>query len=116
MKALSLKQPWANAVACGDKTIETRFWKTDYRGPLLIVASKTVDERASNLSKYGTRPRGKAVAQCMLIHCRPMRPEDEEKALCPCRDGLFAWILNNVERVQPFEVKGRLKLFDVPIL
>ncbi len=40
MKALSVKQPWANAIASGEKTIETRKWFADYRGPLLIVSSK----------------------------------------------------------------------------
>ena len=38
MKALTLHQPWASLVALGVKTIETRSWKTDYRGPLAIHA------------------------------------------------------------------------------
>ncbi len=40
MKALSAKQPWANLIAAGEKTIETRTWATRYRGPLLIVSSR----------------------------------------------------------------------------
>jgi activating signal cointegrator 1 len=43
MKALSLWQPWASAIACGAKRIETRSWETSYRGPLLIHAAKTKD-------------------------------------------------------------------------
>jgi len=39
MKALSVKQPWANKIASGEKTIEVRTWYTHYRGPLLIVLS-----------------------------------------------------------------------------
>lgn len=39
MKALTLWQPWAALVAAGVKTIETRSWGTDYRGPLAIHAS-----------------------------------------------------------------------------
>lgn len=34
-------QPWATLVAMGIKTIETRTWATDYRGPLFIHASKS---------------------------------------------------------------------------
>lgn len=30
MKALPVKQPWANMIATGEKTIETRTWPTDY--------------------------------------------------------------------------------------
>ena len=40
MKALSLWQPWASAIALGAKRIETRGWCTLYRGPLAIHAAK----------------------------------------------------------------------------
>jgi len=40
MKALTLYQPWATLVAIGAKRIETRSWKTNYRGPLAIHVSK----------------------------------------------------------------------------
>lgn len=40
MKMLTLHQPWASLIACGVKTIETRSWSTDYRGPLAIHAGK----------------------------------------------------------------------------
>lgn len=39
MKVLSLLQPWASLVVMGHKKIETRSWKTKYRGELLIHAS-----------------------------------------------------------------------------
>ncbi len=40
IKALSLWQPWASLVALRVKQYETRSWKTNYRGPLLICAAK----------------------------------------------------------------------------
>ncbi|MFA4903029.1 MAG: ASCH domain-containing protein [Desulfobaccales bacterium] len=40
IKALSLWQPWASLIAVGAKQYETRSWKTDYRGPLLICAAQ----------------------------------------------------------------------------
>lgn len=40
MRAISLWQPWASAIAAGVKTIETRSWATPYRGPLAIHAAK----------------------------------------------------------------------------
>lgn len=33
MKAISLWQPWASAIAVGAKRVETRSWATKYRGP-----------------------------------------------------------------------------------
>lgn len=43
MKALTVRQPWASLIACGAKTIETRSWRTSYRGWLAIHAGKTID-------------------------------------------------------------------------
>jgi len=40
MKAITLRQPWATLVAIGAKEIETRSWRTSYRGPIAIHAGK----------------------------------------------------------------------------
>lgn len=43
MKAITLWQPWASLLVAGadrPKTIETRPWRTEYRGRLLIHAAK----------------------------------------------------------------------------
>lgn len=40
IKALSLRQPWAEAVVRGLKRWETRSWRTHHRGRLLIHAAK----------------------------------------------------------------------------
>ena len=41
MKVLSLTEPYATLIKNGSKTIETRSWKTNYRGKLYIHASST---------------------------------------------------------------------------
>ena len=41
MKVLSLTEPYATLIKNGIKTIETRSWKTNYRGKLYIQASST---------------------------------------------------------------------------
>lgn len=46
MKCLSLKQPYAELLVSGKKTIECRKWSTRFRGDFLIHASKTVDIEA----------------------------------------------------------------------
>ena len=40
MKALSLTQPWAQLIAIHAKKIETRSWRTSFRGVLAIHAAK----------------------------------------------------------------------------
>lgn len=49
MKALSLLQPWATAVVQGHKPWETRSFKTNYRGKLLIHASQKWTKAQANL-------------------------------------------------------------------
>jgi len=44
VKCLSVWQPWAWAIVAGHKSVENRSWPTEYRGPLLIHASKTRKE------------------------------------------------------------------------
>lgn len=43
MKALSIWQPWAWFIVRRFKPVENRLWATNYRGPLLIHASKKYD-------------------------------------------------------------------------
>ena len=45
MKALSIRQPWADLIILGIKDIENRTWRTQYRGTLLIHAAQQLDER-----------------------------------------------------------------------
>lgn len=56
MKCLSLKQPFAELLVSGKKTIELRKWNTKFRGKFLIHASKNLDkERASSFNIDCTR-------------------------------------------------------------
>lgn len=89
MKMLSLWQPWATLIATGIKTIETRPWKTEYRGPLAILASKKkVDydfgslmweagiaeamHKAAGFGWYESFPRGCVVAVVDLVDVVPI--------------------------------------------
>ena len=105
MKALSVKQPWANLIAAGEKTIETRAWATDYRGPILIVSS-----RLPNIE-----PAGFALAIADLVDCRPMTRQDELAARCSVYPNAYSWVLRNIRKIQPFPVRGRLGLYEVEI-
>ena len=46
MKALSIKQPYAELILQGKKKIELRKWNTNFRGEFLIHASKIPDLEA----------------------------------------------------------------------
>lgn len=105
IKAISVKQPWANLIASGEKTIETRTWATEYRGEVLIVSSKTP----------AIHPAGFAIAIVKLVDCRPMVRRDEMAACCPVYEGAFSWVLRDIKRIKPFPVRGQLGLYDVEL-
>lgn len=106
LKALSVKQPWANRIASGEKTIETRKWHTPYRGELLIVSSKYPP----------IAPAGCALAVAQLVDCRPMTRDDERSACCSVYLGAFSWVLADVQALlDPIPIKGALGIYSVEI-
>lgn len=90
MKALTVYQPWASLISMGLKTVETRGWKTNYRGPLAIHAAKRLwpqagvellnNERVLEAWRHASGaemqkawhlwPHGAIVATCRLAYCR----------------------------------------------
>lgn len=54
MRALTIRQPWAQLIALGVKTIETRSWATKYRGPVLIHAGKVEPAAETRLGPWIT--------------------------------------------------------------
>ena len=103
MKAISVRQPWANLIAAGEKTIEVRRWATRHRGPLLIVSSL----------RPAVEPAGTALAIVDLVECRPMTRADEPAAMSVREAGAVAWVLENVRAVEPVAVTGRPGLYNV---
>jgi activating signal cointegrator 1 len=51
MKGLTMTQPWASLVAIGENRIETRSWRTGYRGPIAIHAAKAFPPDARRLCR-----------------------------------------------------------------
>lgn len=110
MKAISIRGHWAELINKGIKTIETRTWKTSYRGKLLLCCSK---KPACSLS-------GMAFVVCDLVAIKPMVDADEKDAQCKKYYGkhgvqrvAYSWFLENVKPIAPFPVKGKLSLFEV---
>lgn len=116
MKALSIKQPWASLIDSGAKTVEVRSWSTRYRGPLLVCAG------ASPMRGFAWKSKallGKALCVVNLVDVVSFDREKHGEACCIPEDmlhmvdGHFAWILEDVREIEPFEVKGQLGIFDV---
>jgi hypothetical protein len=62
IKAISLWEPWATLIAAGIKTYETRGWYTNWRGELLICATKKkTGEQRQQYSKILSELKGEKV-------------------------------------------------------
>lgn len=128
MKALTLTQPWASAIAVGLKSVETRNWRTPYRGPIAIHAAvgypREAQTFASSLRDLGKPlpsriPLGAVVATANLV--RIARTEDiypslsgTEQMLGDYTPGRWAWVLEDVVAVpEPIFVRGALGLWEL---
>ncbi len=113
MLGLTLRSPWASAIAELGKDVENRVWRTGYRGPIAVHAGQGVDVTApASVTEALKRrlPRGHIVAVADL--CDVVRDSASEWA----REGHFHWLLNGVRvLVQPIPCTGRQGLFRLPV-
>lgn len=134
IRALSWKQPYAELMFHGK--IETRTWNTNYRGLVLICASKKSYHRDEVIAISGSEQlkrieavlgkmysyrdtrhhTGVAIGIGELVDCRPMAKEDSDLCFVEyCRpeiDGLpickplYCHIYQNVRRITPIPWTG----------
>lgn len=125
MKVLTIKQPFASLIAEGIKEYEFRTWKTKYRGELLIHAGKSIDKKAmKKYEKYNLEyPIGSIIAKVTVTDC--IKIDDNTKKILKEKnifvyenaikneDGkLYGFKLENVEKINPIKVNGKLGLWD----
>lgn len=103
MKALSVKQPHAERIASGKKRVEYRTWSVNFRGPLLIVASKSPDVEACE--EHGINPRRllHGVAICVV----ELFDVDGD-------EGDYEWRIRKPRRVLPIALRGYAAIYHVP--
>ena len=106
--ALGIRQPWAELILRGRKTLEIRSRPTEVRGPIYLYAGKTlsdVPEAKETCLEEGfgieSPPRGKLVGSVSIVGCRRTRPEDAEAACVPGRllEDHYAWELADPVRL-----------------
>ncbi len=128
MKVLSLREPYATLIKEKKKFIETRSWKTNYRGELYIHASKTKitkedleNEKLMSLIENKNFNFGNIICKCNLVDCIYMTKEFVEEIksnnyqeyICgEYKEGRYAWILENIETITPIKAKGSLSIWE----
>ncbi len=128
MKVLSIKEPFATLVKSKKKLIETRSWKTKYRGILYIHASKSIIAKSvlarkelMNLVNGLEMNYGKIICKCNLVDCVYMDDEfinkikdNHQEYICgEYKVGRYAWILDNIEPLDnPISTNGSLGIWN----
>jgi len=114
MRALSIRQPWAWAIAAGLKRIENRTWRVSYRGPLAIHAARLQETSAyPRCERLAGRPvprhlaLGAVIAVAQLVDI--VRRTDD-----PWAEGPWCWVLDDVQPICPIACNGRQQLFSLP--
>jgi activating signal cointegrator 1 len=128
VKALSLTQPWATAIAVGIKQWETRSWPTSVRGEIAIHAAKGFpgsakefarEEQTSGRLPQGQLPLGSIVCLAELVDCRQTQAVAEEIGEIETMygdysEGRFAFKLINVRPLaEPVLWRGALGFWSV---
>jgi hypothetical protein len=121
MKALTICQPYAELIACGEKRVENRTWATSYRGDLLIHAGKSrdwldlgTDAKGNEVDRptgiyISTMDFGAIVANAKLIDCLNVEAimkgsHDEQYPWLRSHQhvlGPWCWVLADVTRIEP---------------
>lgn len=120
MKALSLKQPFAELVISRRKTIEIRKWDTKFRGEFLIHASKNPDEKAMKKFGFNNLPCGFIVGKAKLVDVKKYNNDkefekDKNLHLATREWGNHGFILESPERIKPIRVNGNLGFWEFKI-
>ncbi len=113
--ALGIRQPWAELIVRGIKTVEVRTLDTRVRGTIYVYASKKLAEgsiAAEAADRYdldcASLPRGMVVGSVELYDTARATSSDAEAACLP-RDqlaGRYAWYLRNARRLDtPLRVR-----------
>lgn len=122
MKALSLKQPFAELIVTGKKAIEIRTWNTSYRGDFLIHASLKPDKDRMNAFGLENLVTGCVVGKATLVDVKFYKTQEDylkDKALHLAPEywderGVYGFVLSNPQKFEtPTPAKGKLGFFDI---
>ena len=121
-KAITIRQPYATALALGLKKYETRKWFTDYDGWIAIHSGKNTDSLSLSQELIGIDefqlPLGAIVAvakfKCFKISGSDIKAiSDRERRLGFWYERNYAWKVTDLVQCNPVEVLGTRGLWFV---
>lgn len=124
MKCLSLKQPYAELIVSGKKTIELRKWNTKFRGVFLVHASKKTDLDSCRRFKIdpNSLTNGAILGQVCIYKVKKYKNKKEflkdgKRHLATYKEygkSRYAFLLENPRRLKKqIKIRGMLNFFNV---
>ena len=124
MRALSIRQPWAELILSGKKAYELRSWRTPVRGRIWIHAARRVERDFLPSSELADANLvlGALVGTVEIVDCVPftsliaveMQNAGAFFGDATAAEG-FAWRLASPRRLsRPIPYRGTLGLFLIP--
>ena len=117
MKALSIKQPFAELIIQGKKKIELRKWNTKFRGEFLIHASKNPDINAMKRFGFSGLPTGCIIGKATLIDVKKYtnnkeHQKDKDLHLASSDWGNYGFLLQKPTRLKQIKINGKLGFWN----
>ncbi|MCG6154979.1 ASCH domain-containing protein [Rubinisphaera margarita] len=107
--ALGIRQPWAELILQGRKTIEVRSRPTNVRGPIYIYTSQKISRdplARESIERFGLDPSklvyGRIIGEVTIADCRRSDSDDSDASCIPTSalQNHFAWELTNPVRFE----------------
>ena len=125
MKCLSLKQPFAELIVSGKKSIELRNWNTKFRGEFLVHASKKINKESAHRNNLDSARliTGAVIGKVTLYDVKGYDSKnsflkDTNKHLAPpdFENYRFGFLVKNPRRFKkPIPLAGKLRFFEVDL-
>lgn len=121
--ALSIRQPWAFLVVTAQKNLELRTWGTNHRGPIVIHASRQVDEVAAAYFGFEivSWPVGVALGVVQIVDVLTLgrrelvRCQSSHRSWGPFTHGMRGWVFSKQQVLaNPVAMRGSKGLFPIP--
>ena len=124
-KCLSLKQPYAELLISGKKTIEVRKWNTTFRGKFLVHASKNISEEACKRLKIDQAKfvTGAIIGKANLYNVISygsknsfLKDKNKHFASSNYENPKYGFLVNQAKRFDiPIPIRGKLGFFHVEL-
>jgi hypothetical protein len=121
---ITIKQPWAQLIVAGHKTIETRTHSRfgGLQGQRIYIhAGRGYDPTGTDIAtryltadQLSTLTTGAIIATAYVSEARELTEQDEANALIECQTPRYGLVLSDITPIEPIPAKGKQGVWYLP--